>query len=265
MKSYEERLPLIDAAIKSLGGEWPEDSVAGEDVLHQFPSGRYIAGICEFTTAKVICTRDEFNQRAKELGYINGYKYGVEYETNGEKPDLPDDVLVQCRALTRHTFGHAHSTNNVAWGNVTAFRIVDERYKPKEQSMNNDWYERGELPPVGAVVEVAPLWDRVLIVAHNNGDCVFFNKVSDKYDCFRSGDYFRPIRTERDALVEKAEMDIHQKYIDVVSRHHIQTLIDAGWRPTKPMSDDEFMSKVRTMTKYEMYRAGCRFIEQVKV
>ena len=38
----------------------------------------------------------------------------------------------------------------------------------------NDWYEKGELPPVGAVVEAMPNWNRVEIVARHEGKCVFF-------------------------------------------------------------------------------------------
>lgn len=227
MKSYEERLPLIDAAIKSLGGEWPKDSVAGEDVLHQFSSGRYISGICESTTAKVICASDEFNQRKAELA-------------------------------------------------------------AKEQNMN-DWYERGELPPVGSVVSFhrsdkykdsifTEQWcegDHLEVLAHKKGEAedvaVVWNQRLNTACGIVLG-CLKPIRTERDALVEKAEMDIHQNHSDMVSRHHIRTLIDAGWRPFKQQTEDEFTAQGQELTDYvstyqlsKLYRAGCRFIEQVKV
>ena len=62
------------------------------------------------------------------------YEYNVEYETNGEKPDLPDDVLVSW-------INDAHQTGKakigcIVWDNglhkIKEFRIVDERYKPKD-------------------------------------------------------------------------------------------------------------------------------------
>lgn len=59
------------------------------------------------------------------------YEYGVEYPTNGQKPDLPDDVLVdvEYRWLWRYT--KLVSVGDWDWKDaITAFRIVDERYKP---------------------------------------------------------------------------------------------------------------------------------------
>lgn len=98
-------------------------------------------------------------QRAKELGYINGYKYGVEYETNGEKPNLPDDITVSYRAGMWLGVTDVETAN---WERANSFEIIDSRYKPKEESvseipesdnnsedvtMNNDWHKKGELPP----------------------------------------------------------------------------------------------------------------------
>lgn len=30
-------------------------------------------------------------------GFINGYRWGVEYPTNGKKPDLPDDIYIDVK------------------------------------------------------------------------------------------------------------------------------------------------------------------------
>jgi len=59
------------------------------------------------------------------------YEYGVEYPTNGVKPDLPDDVLVEVQS-GKFNFGELPEfpAHRVKWENSTAFRIVDQRYKP---------------------------------------------------------------------------------------------------------------------------------------
>lgn len=205
MKPLKERLPLIDAAIGELSGEFPPTAIGysgrgyyakGDmgDILHKINFGD-------------VCSRDEFNQRKAELqnkpswneapewanwlaqdndgqwvwyktkplvegnefdggerllgldfGKVIGnwqdtleqrptttekdepvkYEYGVEYPTNGKKPDLPDGVLVELLyrdgdkdETTR--LGILRWNHNGNDGDILSFRIVDERYKPKEQ------------------------------------------------------------------------------------------------------------------------------------
>lgn len=67
------------------------------------------------------------------------YEYGVEYPTNGKKPELPDDVLVEYKNMHHGNewLKHAFAVGGLVWqdhtgDHVTAFRIVDERYKPAE-------------------------------------------------------------------------------------------------------------------------------------
>lgn len=54
------------------------------------------------------------------------YEYGVEYQTNGRKPELPDDVLVCIEGQSYESRG---SVDGWDWPRVESFRIVDERYK----------------------------------------------------------------------------------------------------------------------------------------
>jgi len=79
------------------------------------------------------------------------YEYMKEYECNGVKPDLPDDVLIQIRCDNHPTlkgdwlYSGSDELPNIPMlvgemlledGNnnsVTHFRIVDERYKPKNE------------------------------------------------------------------------------------------------------------------------------------
>jgi hypothetical protein len=67
-------------------------------------------------------------RHAKELGYINGYRWGVEYQTNGEEPDLPDTILV---ATCKYMSQLVSETN---WIMTTNFKITDQRYEPADKS-----------------------------------------------------------------------------------------------------------------------------------
>ena len=78
---------LLDKAVHELNG-----------VLPDFKNEKYAmvkdALYMPFVKESFICNREQFEQRAHELGYVNGYRWGVEYPTNGKKPDLPDDVAI---------------------------------------------------------------------------------------------------------------------------------------------------------------------------
>ena len=211
------------------------------------------------------------------------YEYMKEYETNGEKPDLPDDVLIKYKlrdgyestsrieSIDFSVGGKLPNTNE-----VISFRIVDERYKPKP----NDWHERGELPPVGEVVEYtlcnSSIWYECEIVSHNR------LVISSKYianDCDNGnglmvvGDLmpiqFRPLRTEKDKLVEKAK-EICKSWDDSCGKSIPELLVDAGYRKIKQQTEDEFITQARKeLTDHvsinqiaTLYRAGCRFVER---
>jgi hypothetical protein len=76
---------------------------------------------------------DEFQQRAKELGFINGYRYGVEYPTNGKKPNLADDVVVKTKVNDVWCSGKDCVAMWI-WRFAQEFRITDQRYKPQDTS-----------------------------------------------------------------------------------------------------------------------------------
>jgi hypothetical protein len=75
-------------------------------------------------------------QRAKELGFVNGYRWGVEYATNGKKPDLADDVFVKYQHKTDGKWlNNPFPVNGLAWEETSkAFKITDQRYKPEDTS-----------------------------------------------------------------------------------------------------------------------------------
>lgn len=169
-------------------------------------------------------------------GWVNGLKYGVEYPTNGEKPDLPDDVLVERQGLNSKTWFSLCSSWAVRWDNCSAFRIVDDRYKPKDtESQENkkensedlidfmfnigiaiansvsrnewSWHERGELPPVGALVDVVgdvqygAGEECCEVIAHVENCAVI--RMAFGLGCFESR-VLLPAKTEREKFVEAA-------------------------------------------------------------
>jgi len=71
-----------------------------------------------------------FEKRARELGYINGFRWGVEYPTNGKKPDLPDDVVVQPFISNINWPQNHRKISEIDIALADSFKITDQRYKP---------------------------------------------------------------------------------------------------------------------------------------
>lgn len=236
MKPYNERLPLIDEAVEKLSGVINNAYIVHSDENAELwvnDSGEYYLAGAKSPVAirgKTFCTRQEFETRAKELGWVNGYKYGVEYVTNSEKPDLPDDVEIEWFYSERDEWFGGASVGSIYWVPVNKFRICDERYKPVLQQLtagviqsgtmsldkinqSDNLHERGELPPVGSK------WK------HHNGNVYtvkgYANEktTSDKYPvtviyqgengniwCRPLSDWHRSMTdcTERDKVIEAA-------------------------------------------------------------
>jgi hypothetical protein len=192
----------IEQAVETLQGKWPDDSVEGEDVLHQFYTGRYVAGVCESTTVDMICTRKEFEQVAKELGWVNGCKWGVEYPTNGEKPELPDDVQVAIRNENGRWLSYGNEADQVKnweWELIESFKIIDKRYKPESES---NWHCRGEYPPVGSKAKLnidEKMCEVEVIAYHGHGECMraWVYNIGRGYRTTLP-DSLRPIQSEQD-------------------------------------------------------------------
>lgn len=75
------------------------------------------------------------------------YEYGVEYPTNGVKPDLPDDVEIKWRPTECDAHGWRFTTAGaLLWveGHTKhkTFKIVDQRYKPSELVESANKYDR---------------------------------------------------------------------------------------------------------------------------
>lgn len=239
---------------------------------------------CEYLqTGEVIGNwQDTLEQRPETEGKEQPmkYEYGIEYETNGEKPDLPDDVLVEYMRKDWKGWIGVDTAGAWRWKCCTSFRIVDQRYKPKEQDMN-DWYEKGGLPPVDSECEVLyqGVWYKTKIVGHNGcyAVCVTDGFCYDSDYIGLSNIFFRPIRTETDELVDEAELDIRSLSPEL-DRQVIRKMIGAGYRKIKPMSEGEFVQdalksfdskrfevsqlKMICESLRKLHRAGCRFLDK---
>ncbi|MCR3957572.1 hypothetical protein NUK42_02260 [Aeromonas veronii] len=106
-----------------------------------------------------------------------------------------------------------------------------------EGYLNNHWFERGELPPVGvecvAVAEGCSAEACKIIAYHKDTVAVQWSNFNDGgLDVLSMpGWAFRPISTERDKAID--EMKLHCPYHgswDTVGRIYAEALYDAGYR-----------------------------------
>lgn len=221
----------VTQAVIDLGGEWPsKDKV--ELWLYKFTHGSYVVGIEGGVNPKPICTQEEFHSEAGRL-------LGVWRKDASLKSEL--DFKDWLKA-----YGEANAKPDAA----------DE----------SSWHERGEFPPIGEVVEYlhSDKWVKAMVVGRD-GNSVWL-KVEGGHETTYSKNRVRPIQSERDKMVSRAEMDIHEKHSTIIVRPHIQALIDAGWRPVKQQTEGEFVEinyrklggKVSARVAYQ---AGLRLVE----
>lgn len=202
---------------------------------------------------------------SKKLGFIGKYRWGVEYPTNGKRPELLDDVEVEIFSTvdSRWSEGPVRIWNwNVS--SIMKFRITDQRYKTDDTSYLNaptqaqslthseeglthsGWwdYENDCLlsrPPVGEVVLLPPKFDeksQASVVGFFKDETVLYSHRTDSYfGCDFAKLNIKPFdhatrkaELERKVLIEQAYA-MHYKCADY--EDFCEKLIDAGWRPTK--------------------------------
>lgn len=277
-------MKTIEDAVIQFGGVWPEfswgeskqnkhaivktikqwEDVEEGKIYHKGYIGKGGTSIDpEF--CEVVCTRSEFESCAKRLGYINGYRWGVEYSTNG-KPELADDVLVEFRYSEGGIwFDKAVGDSRWLVGGAVSFRITDPRYKPVSEMPEskpdaefvsesldckqnaesvsewfennaptvygkkdeNNWHELGELPPVGALFDYVDSthYHRTSVIHERNG-LVWLDGIGlVKFD----PEKFRPIRTHREKVIEAVDSLIHDYQAGAEIRtEFLNVLYDSG-------------------------------------
>lgn len=214
---------LIDKYIEILGGK-----VRNHADLHILNGHIYLWYPEGSLYKEHMCSIDEFEQRARQLGWINGYKYGVEYETNGKNPDLPDDLIIE-----HSVFGNFEEPVRagliVSWGRIDKFRIVDERYKPVEPAPEKEWYEKGELPPVGAIVTAGKDKRACEVKCHLKNFRAIVEYDNAEIGIYEPKDLY-PLKPERERFVEVATSLVPINMNIDAHRAFAGALYDAGFK-----------------------------------
>lgn len=266
-----DKQELIDKAVEQFCGKWPATSSFNVYMSHRPEiegTSYYPFYVTDYKSESYIYFHvAEFQQRASELGYINGYRWGVEYPTNGEKPDLPGDVLV----IYQHKSGgdwlkNAFRVDQWAWEETgKAFKITDQRCKPADTGYLNaetipvdstEWYDYDNqkalrLPPVGSKCE---LWwggskiQYVEFLAQRGNTIVFWELVTDTADSaelptaeLRPLDWNRKAEQEREKAIKLAADKFHSGIMADYSGQQfligLGALYDAGFLRLPPQKD----------------------------
>lgn len=241
---------LLDKAVEQFGGEWP--ACCGENVYMshrpEIENTRYYPFyVTSYKNNDYAYWHvSEFQQRARELGYVNGYRWGVEYSTNGKKPDLPDDVVVAIDGATGECAGD--SVDGWSWHKIKSFLITDQRYKPADTSYlqapaveaveeSTSWYDYENqkalrLPPVGVECEVryARLTDWCKALVLDNDTFAYYENEHWEVMGLSSKIQFRPLDWNRKAEAErKRVVDAVAAHCDRIDKVVLFDLYDAGY------------------------------------
>jgi hypothetical protein len=199
---------------------------------------------------------------------VNGYRWGVEYPTNGSKPNLPDDVIIQLSAPMRRGALSVFAVSAMYAAKGATFKITDESYKPEDTSYldiyfavqeidqqkikntlisdiaEQDWYcyetqKALRLPPVGVEVEWSGNggyhWHKTALIFSDETVLLTrgyqLYKTADDSIEFRPLDWNRKAEAERKRAVDAAILKLASfSQIDFDSWQDILTkLHDAGF------------------------------------
>lgn len=117
---------------------------------------------------------------------------------------------------------------------ITKCEWQQEREKiSSKQEVDNSWYERGELPPVGVYccgyVTQEDRWIEIEVIAHRDSHVLGWSGGEKRG--FRSNGVkcFRPINTEREKAIEDMSRVMHE-HDSVINDDTLGALYDAGYR-----------------------------------
>lgn len=248
MKPYNERLQMIDEAINSKRGTWnsffdyllistDHNKVKGKGVYTEVSTLEKAKAAYPYW--EYVCSKEEYLQRAKELGWVNGYRWGVVYKNENHGKDLPVDLEISITLPNWFGPGSVWLTGcnptNLQDSPAYCFKITDERYKPegglwdelslseeaynalkglvdyfagksvytlvhKDKEMKNDWHKKGKLPPVGAVVRHKESGKDVEIKCHLRTEQALGERLCEPLIEIGYANDFEPIRNETDKL-----------------------------------------------------------------
>jgi hypothetical protein len=199
-------------------------------------------------------------------GFISGYRWGVEYPTNGSKPDLPDDVIIQLSAPMCRGSLSVFAGSAMCAAKGATFKIIDERYKPEDTSYLDEYFavqgidqqkikntlisdiaERGwycyetqkalRLPPVGdkSVSYLAGdgVWIGCEVAAHyKSGAIVAHNcgvTLVCKHELRPNNFHARKAEAERERVVDAVFEFTYDEDNDYPTWNELAALYDAGF------------------------------------
>ncbi len=253
----------LDELIIELNGQLPEPLKCPANDGDIFLANKNVC-VCNFESNRgwVVGSAEQFQQRAKELGFVGRYRWGVEYPTDGKRPELDGDVVVSVKWDGSDWRKGSEAVGYFGFENYSAFKITDQRYKPADTSyldkvdgsLDNgaDWYcyetkKALRLPPVGVECEYlgnSKKWDKCKAIFNSDyvivieGKAVLSELVQVAFNYgdwpeFRPTDHDRKAKAERKRVVDAAAAKFHasimpdysgQPFIDGLS-----ALYDAGF------------------------------------
>jgi hypothetical protein len=263
------KMKTLDEIVVFMSGKWPtaeECSNLGFVTSYELSGDFILFGTCPVDRVK-------FQQRAKELGFVGRYRWGIEYATDGKRPELPNDVVVDFKNknLVNTPWQSAFDPTERAvksigsWNcdDMELFKITDQRYKPADtsyldkpdSSLDNgaDWYcyetqKALRLPPVG--VEVIGFIGtgfkllNLFYVGKNSRGSLVVEDESGEFKCFHEHQInFKPLDHDRKAKAERSSFvsagckvtdDLCGVFTSDKAAHDVLcALYDAGFRLTE--------------------------------
>ena len=217
----------LEDAVRQLGGVWPSDDA---DAVYLYKiHNRHVALGLPGGTALYVCTRTEFEECARRLRneprLEDAPDWAVAWAQDSDgvwswfsgKPLMGPEYWVR-RLDGRHRLAGK--------GEVIGDWKQTLRLRPEEEKMEdkNDWYERGELPPVGAVCRLrfgTTAYAVVTITYIGDGVLCYLDEKGMEYSASSSHVELRPLQTERERWVEMArkatfEADEKQNYYEAI-------------------------------------------------
>lgn len=237
MKEYKERLPLIDEAIDKLDGEWPHSDL---NYLLEVTSKN--AWACAVKQNKYLCTRQEFEQRVKELRNKPSWK-DAPMLANYLSQDIDGQWWFhQHKPIQLNCGEWRQGGNHYAMGKGKVIGDWKSTLEEREAMENkNDWHEKGELPPVRSthkdcrLVGLGYSEPEFEVTAHhyNGVTAIVSVKTEDGVKLHNAKHvHFNPLRSERDELIDEAKAKLPD-HADIIGYWSlcgkvIEILADAG-------------------------------------
>jgi hypothetical protein len=245
-------MKTLDDAIVELGGVLPSR------LKNKFnPEGDWYISTRGKLAHVEVCVwfeLSQFQQRAKELGFVNGYRWGVEYKNTGDEPLINDDVLIEVYSTADEQWNLGPcSLWNFRARTITAFKITDQRYKPADTSYldkpessidsDTDWYDYDNrdmkaLPDNNADVELlcgGSYQTRVEYIGIRGFKVVFYRYDTHEIDhaelptaSFRPLDWNRKAEAEKRRVVD-AVWEAYHELGDLSVRATFDAMYDAGY------------------------------------